>query len=122
MKILIIDDSRVIHLLVKEILAEAECAFDHAFNGQEGLDKLEESPAGYDLILLDWEMPKLTGPDTLVEIKRRGYPAPVVMMTSRNAPADIASLLNLGAAEYIIKPFTKDIVINKIASIVNVST
>lgn len=115
MNILIIDDSKAVHAFVSEILSVKNHAIEHAYNGQEGLDKVLSKKENYDLILLDWEMPVLTGPQTLARIKQEGLLIPIIMMTSKNAVADIQSMMELGAAEYIIKPFTKDIFTQKIS-------
>jgi DNA-binding response OmpR family regulator len=70
-----------------------------------------------DLVLLDWEMPVMNGPETLVEICRRHPGLPIVMMTSRNAPEEIFKMMTSGASEYIMKPFTADILAEKVERI-----
>ena len=60
-------------------------------------------------------MPNLNGPDALQEIKSLGINTPVLMMTSKNAPEDIARVLELGASEYLMKPFTVDILFEKMS-------
>jgi DNA-binding response OmpR family regulator len=114
-KVLIVDDTKSVHTFVKELLRKKTgIVFSDAFNGVEAIELVKKSNEKFDLILLDWEMPIKTGPETLKELKALGYPAPVVMMTTRNAPDEILKLLEMGAAEYIIKPFTADILIEKI--------
>ena len=68
----------------------------------------------FDLILLDWEMPVLNGPGTFSEFKKMELKIPVVMMTTKNASEDIQTMLNMGVAEYLLKPFTIDILFEKI--------
>lgn len=116
LKILLIDDSKAVHAFVVACLQKYQIELRHAPNGREGLAALEQGPLP-DLILLDWEMPVMNGPDTLTAIKAKKIVTPVVMMTTRNAPEEIERMLNLGAAEYIMKPFTDDILVSRIESI-----
>ncbi len=114
-KVLIVDDTRSVHTFVKELLKKKSgLVFTDAFNGQEAIEIVKASKEGFDLILLDWEMPVKTGPESLKELKDLGCASPVVMMTTRNSPDEIMKLLGMGAAEYILKPFTADILIEKI--------
>ena len=115
-KLLIIDDTKSIHSFIKHLVADTEMAISSAFNGAEALEILK-SGHPYDVVLLDWEMPVMDGPHTLAEIKKLGLNAPVVMMTTKNTTKDIVQMLNEGAAEYLMKPFTKDILLEKIAAV-----
>ena len=63
---------------------------------------------------MDWEMPVLNGLDTLSELKKKGVSIPVLIMTTKNSPEDIAQMLDRGASEYLMKPFTIDILFYKI--------
>jgi len=83
------------------------------FDGQEALTLLKTKP-DFDLILLDWEMPNLNGPSTFSKLLESGYKIPVIMMTTKNAAEDIQKMLEMGVAEYLMKPFTIDILFEKI--------
>lgn len=114
-KVLIVDDTKSVHTFVKELLKKKSgMVFTDAFNGQEAIDIVKNSKESFDLILLDWEMPVKTGPESLKELKSIACSAPIVMMTTRNSPDEILKLLEMGTAEYILKPFTADILIEKI--------
>jgi len=114
MRFLIVDDTKSIHSFVKALLAKVpELQITSVFNGREALELLA-SGERFDLVLLDWEMPVLNGPDTLTGIMAAGYHYPVVMMTTKNAPEEISRMLELGASEYLLKPFTADILLEKI--------
>lgn len=114
MKILLIDDTKSIHTFVKFLLTKAKgVETKSVFNGAEGVQALTGQET-FDLVLLDWEMPVLSGPETLVKLRENGVTVPVIMMTTKNAPEDIIKALELGAREYIMKPFTDDILFEKI--------
>lgn len=113
-KILLVDDTKAVHAFVKELLkATTEIHFTDAFNGKEAVELVKRGEK-FDLVLLDWEMPVKTGPECLNELKALGFSSPIVMMTTKNSPDEIAHLLESGAAEYMLKPFTADILKEKI--------
>lgn len=111
MKVLIVDDSKAVHAYVKSLLNDKSIDFDSAYDGQEGLDKIKSGD--FDLILLDIEMPKLTGHEVLEKVRSFDQDLPIIMVTSRNKPSEIEKLISAGADEYVMKPFTQDILINK---------
>jgi len=116
LKILSIDDSKVIHAVLEEMLSVAkDVKIDHAYDGQSGYEKA--SADSYDLILLDWEMPRLTGIETLQKIRANGIATPIIMLTTKNNPADITLAFSSGANEYIMKPFVSDIIFTKIEDV-----
>lgn len=115
LKLLVVDDTRSVHAFIKRLLlGVADLATDHVANGVEALGALEAGKR-YDLVLLDWEMPEMDGPSTLARI-RASHGLPVVMMSTKNEPEDIARMLEAGVTDYIMKPFTLDILAEKIAN------
>ena len=118
MKVLSVDDAKSVHSFLKMCLSGTDVDLAHAYSGEEALAILiGDSKTEFDLILLDWEMPGLTGPDVLVKLKEANLTTPVIMLTSRNKPEDIMKILELGAVEYIMKPFTQDLIQEKINSV-----
>ena len=114
MKILIIDDSKAIHAFLKSSLNRPEIQLTHTFNGKEGFDEIMSKPNHYDIVLLDWEMPVQDGPTTLQAIRAAKIQTSVLMMTTKNQPEDIFLMLSYGANEYMLKPYTQDILFEKI--------
>lgn len=113
-KILIIDDTRSVHMFVKKLLSQGHVdQVISVYNGQEALDLLK-SNTDFDLIFLDWNMPIMEGPETLQNIRKMGIQIPVVMMTTLSSEENINKMLELGVSEYMIKPFTVDILFQKI--------
>ena len=75
-----------------------------AINGEDGLARaLSDAP---DLVLLDVMMPKMSGWDVCRELRRRGVDVPVIMLTARGAETDRVQGLELGADDYVTKPFS----------------
>lgn len=116
-KILCVDDSKSVHSFLKSCVDGDTEKFVSAYDGQEAIDLLQKERPDLDLIFLDWEMPRKTGPETMIEISRLGVQTPVIMLTAKNSPENILQMLDLGVAEYIMKPFTKDIILDKINSV-----
>ncbi|MES2614103.1 MAG: response regulator [Bdellovibrionota bacterium] len=115
MKIFVVDDSKAVHRLLEEMLNEfSQINLEHSYNGREAVDAVTSNCFEADMILLDWEMPELTGIEALPELKKCCSKRPIIMMTSKNSMADITEALTKGATDYMMKPFTKDILLGKI--------
>lgn len=116
MKVLIIDDSKMIKLLVKDFLINLGHEVFEAENGEDGLFVVNSAKP--DLILLDYNMPVMDGPTFLKNYKgaQKGL-IPVVMMTTESAMDKINEVIALGASEYLIKPFDQEILAEKIAMV-----
>jgi two-component system chemotaxis response regulator CheY len=118
--VLVVDDSKVVHTFVEDCLSGKDCKFDHAYNGEEAIKFLSDQ-GKYDIVLLDWEMPVMNGLETMKSIKETGVEIPVVMVTTKNKHADIKQMLSEGVKEYVMKPFTKEILVEKIEDVLNKS-
>lgn len=117
MKILSIDDSKSVHAFFDYCLTGTSYSIDHAYSGPEGLEMICSYPGKFDLILLDWEMPMMNGPEVLKAIKKLEIEIPVVMVTTKSDPKEISELLAAGALDYIMKPFNREILITKLENI-----
>lgn len=114
-KILCIDDSKSVHAFLKNCVESMSESFSSVYNGAEAVEHLNNNINAYDIIFLDWEMPIKDGPTTFEELKSMGIKTPVFMLTSKNDPNDIAKMIDAGICDYLMKPFTKDIIQEKIA-------
>jgi len=112
-KVLTVDDSRAVRMLVSKNAKEMGLEVDEAEDGQQGLTKVSEE--SYDLIVLDVTMPVLDGPGMLQELRNRGDKTPVLMLTSESKRSIVASLMKMGIEDYILKPFKPDELKAKIA-------
>ena len=102
---LIIDDSRVIRKVSRHIIESLGFAVSEAENGRDGLDRCAEAMP--DVILLDWNMPVMSGIEFIVQLRQRpdGDRPKVVFCTTENDVAHIREAISAGADEYVMKPF-----------------
>ena len=117
MKVLVVDDSRAVHAFMKAIFNGTGHDLTHATDGSEAVKIFESNADIFDLVLLDWEMPILTGPETLEALRKMNKVVPIIMVTTKNDITSITQAISKGATEYVMKPFTKDILLEKIATI-----
>ncbi len=115
MKILIVDDEKQLVSAISAILKGQNLSVDCAFDGEKGLDFALSGI--YDLIILDVMMPKLSGFEVLKQIRSHKMDTPVLMLTARSEMTDKISGLNMGADDYITKPFHTDELIARIKAL-----
>lgn len=104
MKILFVEDDKGIARFVKKGLLENSFSVNVAYNGQEGLESALSDP--YDLVILDILLPEKDGREILKELRKRGNQVPVIFLTAKDKESDIVQGLNLGADDYLTKPFS----------------
>lgn len=118
MKALIVDDSATMRRVLKTTLIKADFdEFDEAETGAEAVSKVQDEM--YDLILMDWNMPEMSGLDAVIEIRRLGEKVPIMMVTTENEKGKIIEAIKAGANNYIVKPFKPDSVIFRIKETLN---
>lgn len=115
-KVLLVDDSRLVHAYMEDCLKGTDCVLEHAYNGEEALEAVKGRDE-FDLIFMDWEMPKMEGREAVRRLRADGVTTPIVMLTSKGEAENISEMLELGATEYMIKPFTPDILKGKMKEI-----
>lgn len=117
MKILSIDDSKMVHMVVAKALRNHAITHLTAMNGGEGLAlAVQEKP---DLILLDITMPVMTGLEALAKLKADPATAaiPVVMLTAEGGSDTQDQAFGLGVAKYLTKPFSEDVLLGCLGGI-----
>jgi DNA-binding response OmpR family regulator len=103
MKILIVEDEKRLAVLLKKGLEENAFAVDLCFDGEEGLYMAETFP--YDAVILDVMLPKVDGFAVLGKLRAKGIAVPVLMLTARGEIENRVKGLNIGADDYLPKPF-----------------
>lgn len=100
-RLLVVEDDRDTAALVKAGLETEDMQVEIAYDGQEGLEKFKEGE--YDLVLLDLQMPKMTGEELLKVIRKENPYIDIIVYTNYEKFADIKKLVNLGINGYVNK-------------------
>ncbi len=111
-RILIVEDEKGISDFLKEGLTEEKFVVETAFDGVEGLQKILNN--SYDVILMDWMLPKMQGVEVTRQIREAGISAPVIFLTARDTVQDTILGLRSGANDYLKKPFSFDELLERI--------
>lgn len=106
MKILIVDDDASLRTQLQHVFLNQHYMVETATNGQDALDKSFD--AIFDLIILDIMMPEMDGLSVLRSLREGGIDSPVLMLTAKGDTADKVKGLDLGADDYLAKPFSSD--------------
>ncbi len=112
---MIVDDSRAIRGIIGNTLKELGFEVASAGNGREALEQLSGLPE-LDLFLVDWNMPEMNGYEFLQAVRQEAQwdKVPVVMVTTETEFGQMERALAAGANEYIMKPFTRDVLREKL--------
>ncbi len=107
-RILIVDDEPINQRVLKNHLFDMGFQLRQAMNGEEALKAIEIN-APFDLVLLDIMMPRMSGYEVCEKIRQKYLPSelPIIMVTANNQVQDLVQGLNMGANDYLAKPFTK---------------
>lgn len=106
MRILVIEDEVGIAHFLKEGLEEESYAVDVAYDGTSGLQIATDNAGEYDIMLVDWMLPGISGIEICRQLRKNGEQAPILMLTARDAVQDAVFALDMGVDDYIKKPFS----------------
>ena len=117
-KALVVDDSRAVRMILARTLRELGYEVSEAANGREALEVIEAEKSAVKLVLADWNMPEINGLELLKRLRQDPELASlvVVMVTTETEMDQMAAALEAGANEYVMKPFTKEILVEKLAA------
>mgnify|MGYP003341845777 CR=1 FL=1 len=116
MKALVVDDSRVVRMMLSQMLKDIGFAdVAQAQHGKEGLTYLTGNP-DTQLALVDWNMPEMTGIEMVEEVRKDNALSncKLMMVTTESEVSQVERALTLGANEFVMKPFTKDVIADKL--------
>lgn len=116
MKVLVVDDSAPMRSLLRQMLLKMEHQVIEAGNGKEAIEQLSVQP-DVGLILLDWNMPEMNGMELLESLgsKRSAKRPRIIIVSTECERGKIVEAMERGADEYIMKPFTKEILEEKLS-------
>ncbi|MFO0865164.1 MAG: response regulator [Gemmataceae bacterium] len=116
MRALVVDDSRVMRAILASILCELGIDVCEAPDGAAALDQLRRQ-SEIDLVLVDWNMPVMNGLEFIEAVRadRAFDPMKIMMVTTETDVDQVNRALKAGANEYVMKPFTKEVLVAKIS-------
>ena len=122
MKILVVDDSSTMRRIIKNTLAR----LDHknileGADGLEGWDVLDDNP-DVEMLITDWNMPEMNGLELVKKVRAdsRFTELPIIMVTTEGGKSEVIVALKAGVNNYIVKPFTPQILKEKLAAVFGV--
>jgi two-component system chemotaxis response regulator CheY len=115
MKAIVIDDSRAMRMILKRFVSALGFECTEAVDGADALARLKESGPP-DLALVDWNMPNMNGLElvTAVRADQSFGNMKIMMVTTENEMEQVSKALVAGADEYVMKPFTEDVIREKL--------
>ncbi len=113
---LVVDDSRAVRMILAKTLRGLGYEVREAADGGEALAVIAAEKTALKLVLADWNMPRVNGLEMLKQVRRDSEldSVAVVMVTTETEMGQMAAALEAGANEYVMKPFTRDILIEKL--------
>ena len=115
MRILIVEDELHLAEALTQILKKHNYSVDAVHDGRSGLDYALSGL--YDLLLLDIMLPEMDGVSVLKTLRKKGIPAPVILLTAKGEITDMVTGLDYGADDYIAKPFSSEILLARIRAV-----
>ncbi len=115
MRALVVDDSRTIRHVIGGILEELGFEVREARDGVEALEVIRSEPQ-FDIALVDWEMPEMDGMELLRALRgeRAFDQLRLLIVTTKSEMGNVVEALEAGADEYLMKPFTKEMLVEKL--------
>ncbi|MCZ6515831.1 MAG: response regulator [Acidobacteria bacterium] len=115
MQVLVVDDSRATRAVLRQILKALGFDVTEAGHGLEALERLKEMEKP-DLVLVDWNMPEMNGYEFVQAVRAESDydQIPLMMVTTETEVSQVTKALSAGANEYVMKPFTKEVILAKL--------
>lgn len=117
MKLLMIEDNTSVAEMMAMFFQKDKWEVVNAYDGEEGLAKFKEAPDSFDIITLDLNLPKMDGMQVAKEIRKISQTVPLIMLTARDTESDQVLGLELGADDYVTKPFSPITLIARIKAL-----
>jgi two-component system chemotaxis response regulator CheY len=120
MRILIVDDSSTMRRIIGNVVQQLGVSKDDFDEAEDGVVawKLFQEKNNYDVVLTDWNMPNMNGLDLVKHIRTADKKIPIVMITTEGGKGEVITALKAGVNNYIVKPFSADILKEKLDGLV----
>ena len=116
MKCLLVDDSRTMRNIQKKVLgAVPGIEFAEAGDGLEALSVISATPNGFDLMIVDWNMPNMDGITLVKKVRETDKKTLLIMATTEAEKARVLDAIRAGVNNYIVKPFTPEGLLEKVS-------
>ncbi|MCW9026817.1 MAG: response regulator [Thiovulaceae bacterium] len=123
MKILVVDDSSTMRRIIKNTLARLGYKdVLEGGDGVEGWDAMNDNP-DVEMLITDWNMPEMNGLELVKKVRadERFVDLPIIMVTTEGGKAEVITALKAGVNNYIVKPFTPQVLKEKLGAVMGVS-
>lgn len=114
-KVLVVDDEDILRMLLTDTLEYEGFIVEEAEDGKEALEKIQSNP--YDVIILDYMMPRMTGIELLEHLQPLELATPVIMLTAKAQKTDEEAALAKGASYFVPKPFSPNELVELVKSV-----
>lgn len=123
MKLLVVDDSSTMRRIIKNTLARL--GYKDILEGADGLEgwvAMDANP-DIDMLITDWNMPEMNGLELVKKVRAddRFKDVPIIMVTTEGGKAEVITALKAGVNNYIVKPFTPQVLKEKLAAVMGVT-
>ena len=115
-KVMVVDDSRTIRIILTKMLTELGFEVCPAGDGKEALEVVGREQGSFSAIMADWNMPEMNGLELVKHLRSdpRLSAVPIMMITTETETRQVMAALEAGANEYVMKPFSRDIIADKL--------
>ncbi len=120
MKFLVVDDSATMRRIVVNSLRRI--GYEESIEAADGAEALANFDSSVDFVITDWNMPNMSGLDFVRELRKRedGGTTPILMVTTRSVREDIVQAAQAGVNNYVVKPFTPQVLRERIDQVLGV--
>ncbi|MGD9595579.1 chemotaxis response regulator CheY [Wolinella succinogenes] len=123
MKLLVVDDSSTMRRIIKNTLSRL--GYNDVLEGENGVEGWEQMDANADIkvLITDWNMPEMNGLELVKKVRadKRFVDIPIIMVTTEGGKAEVITALKAGVNNYIVKPFTPQVLKDKLEAVLGIN-
>jgi two-component system chemotaxis response regulator CheY len=115
MKCLLVDDSKTMRSIQKKVLSTLPgFEFTEANDGFEAITAIAATPGGFELMIVDWNMPNMDGITLVRKVREKDKKSLIIMATTESDKARVLAAIGAGVNNYVVKPFTPEALMEKV--------